>query len=127
MRLVANAIADEKGAPLGTLLQWVDRSAEVNAEKELRAIVQAAAAGDFSKRIDEVGKAGFMLEIAQGLNAVLNTSEQGQGEISRALNALAEGDTRTIDADFSGIFGEVKADSNSTIERLRGIITQIRE
>ena len=69
-----------------------------------------------------------MLEIAQGLNAVLNTSEQGQGEISRALNALAEGDlTRTIDADFSGIFGEVKADSNSTIERLRGIITQIRE
>ena len=128
MRLVANAIADEKGAPLGTLLQWVDRSAEVNAEKELRAIVQAAAAGDFSKQIDEAGKAGFMLEIAQGLNAVLNTSEHSLREISRVLNALAEGDlTRTIDADFSGIFAELKADSNSTIERLRGIITQIRE
>ncbi len=128
MRLVANAIADENGAPLGTVLQWLDRSAEVNAEKELRAVVQAAAAGDFSKRIDEAGKAGFMLEIAQGLNAVLNTSEQGLREISGVLKALAEGDlTRTIDADFKGMFAELKDNSNGTIERLRDIIRQIRE
>ena len=128
MRLVANPIADENGRPLGTVIEWLDRTQEVNAEKEVRAIVGAAAAGDLSKRVAEADKAGFMLEMAQGLNAVLSTSEHALGEISAVLKALAEGDlTCTINADFEGVFAELKANSNSTIERLRGTIVQIRE
>jgi len=128
MRLIANPIADGNGKRLGTVIEWLDRTLEVNAEKEVRAIVGAAAAGDLSKRIAEAGKAGFMLEMAQGLNAVLSTSEHALGEISAVLKALAEGDlTCTINADFEGVFAEVKTNSNSTIERLRSIITQIRE
>jgi methyl-accepting chemotaxis protein len=92
MRLVANPIADENGRPLGTVIEWLDRTQEVNAEKEVRAIVGAAASGDLSKRIAEADKAGFMLEMAQGLNAVLSTSEHALGEISGVLRALAEGD-----------------------------------
>jgi methyl-accepting chemotaxis protein len=127
MRLVANPIADENGKPLGTVIEWLDRTLEVNAEKEVRAIVGAAAAGDLSKRIAEADKAGFMLEMAQGLNAVLSTSEHALGEISAVLKGLAEGDlTCTINADFEGVFAEVKANSNSTIEQLRSTITQIR-
>jgi methyl-accepting chemotaxis protein len=128
MRLVANPIADENGRPLGTVIEWLDRTQEVNAEKEVRAIVGAAASGDLSKRIAEADKAGFMLEMAQGLNAVLSTSEHALGEISGVLRALAEGDlTGAIDADFQGMFAELKDNSNSTIERLRAIIMQIRE
>ena len=64
------------------MIEWLDRTAEVNAEKEIGAIVEAAAAGDFTKRIAEAGKAGFFLEMARGLNAILGTSEQALGEIS---------------------------------------------
>jgi methyl-accepting chemotaxis protein len=128
MRLAANPVAGESGARLGTVIEWLDRTAEVNAEREVAAVVEAAATGDFSKRIAEADKAGFMLEMAQGLNAVLSTSERALREIGDILKALAEGDlTRTIDADFKGVFAELKANSNSTIERLRSMISQIRD
>ena len=128
MRLAANPVADESGVRLGTVVEWLDRTAEVNAEREVAAVVEAAAAGDFSKRIAAADKAGFMLEMAQGLNAVLSTSEDALREIGDILKALAEGDlTRTIDTDFKGVFAELKANSNSTIEQLRSIIAQIRE
>jgi methyl-accepting chemotaxis protein len=63
--------------------------------------VGAAASGDLSKRIAEADKAGFMLEMAQGLNAVLSTNEHALAEINSVLKALAEGDlTCTITANF---------------------------
>jgi methyl-accepting chemotaxis protein len=126
-RLAANPVVDESGSRLGTVIEWLDRTGEVNAEREVAAVVASAAAGDFSKRIAEADKSGFMLEVAQGLNAVLSTSEHALHEIGNILKGLAEGDlTRTIAADFKGVFAELMADSNSTIERLRGIIAQIR-
>jgi len=128
MRIVANPIADATGARLGSVVEWLDRTAEVNAEKEIGAIVEAAAAGDFTKRIAETGKAGFFLEMARGLNAILATSEQALSEIDRILKAMAQGDlAQTIAAEFKGVFAELKGNSNGTIERLREIIAQIRE
>ena len=79
-------------------------------------------------RTAEADKSGFMLQMAQGLNAVLGTSEQALSEISRILKALAEGDlSQEITADFKGVFAELKDNSNETIAKLRGIIAQIRE
>ena len=128
MRLTASPIADETGARLGTVVEWLDRTAEVNAESEIGDVVKAAAAGDFSKRIAETDKSGFLLQMAQGLNAILATSEDALGEIARILNTLAEGDlSQTIDHDFKGVFAELRTDCNGTIQRLRTIILQIRE
>ena len=76
MNLAANPIAGESGERLGTVLEWHERTAEINAQREMAAIVEAAAAGDFTKRIAEAGKAGFFLEMARGLNAILGTSER---------------------------------------------------
>jgi methyl-accepting chemotaxis protein len=128
VRLTANPIADETGARLGTVIEWLDRTAEVNAETEIGDVVKAAAAGDFSKRIAEADKSGFLLQMAQGLNAILATSEDALREIARILNTLAEGDlSQTIDNDFKGVFAQLRTDCNGTIQRLRTIILQIRE
>ncbi len=128
VRMTINPIFDETGARLGSVIECLDRTEEANAEKEVAAIVEAAAAGDFSKRIDEAGKAGFLLETARGLNAVVATSESALFEIGRILKAMAQGDlNQTIEADFKGAFAELKDNSNETITRLRNIIAQIRE
>ncbi len=127
VRLLANPIADETGARLGAVIEWMDRTAEVTAEKEIAAIVEAAAAGNFSKRIAEADKGGFLLEMARGLNAILGTSEEALTEIARILKVLVQGDlSQKIEAQFKGVFAELAADSNSTIERLQEIILQIR-
>ena len=127
-QVVDSPIFDEKGERLGVTGRWADITEQLAAEKEVGALVEAAAAGDFSHRLAEDGKSGFMLQMAQGLNQILGTSEQALSEIGRILKALADGDlSQNIETDFRGVFAELRVNSNSTIERLRGIITQIRE
>jgi methyl-accepting chemotaxis protein len=126
--VTTSPVFGENGERLGTAGQWLDITEQLAAEKEVASIVEAAVAGDFKKRVEEAGKSGFLLQMAQGLNGVLSTSEHALGEISRILQALADGDlSQEIDAHFEGVFGELKDNSNATIERLRGIIRQIRE
>jgi methyl-accepting chemotaxis protein len=126
--ILTTPVLGEHGERLGTAAQWTDITEQLAAEKEVGAIVAAAASGDFAKRIAEAGKSGFMLQMAQGLNQVLGTSEKALGEIARIQTALAEGDlSKTISAEYEGIFADLKGNSNATIERLREIISQIRE
>ncbi len=126
--VVTSPVFGEEGERLGTAAQWTDVTEQLAAEMEVGGIVEAAAAGDFSKRIGEGDKSGFMLQMAQGVNSILATSEQALGEISRILKALSQGDlTRTIEADFKGVFADLKNDSNAAIEQLRGLIWQIRD
>ena len=116
------------GERLGTAAQWTDITEQLAAEMEVAGIVEAAVAGNFSQRVEEDGKSGFMLHMAQGLNSILATSEQALAEISHILKALSQGDlTHTIEADYKGVFAELKINSNTAIEQLRGLIWQIRE
>ncbi len=48
IRLVVHPIADEKGTPLGTVAEWHDVTAEVNAERETGVNGECPAARDFS-------------------------------------------------------------------------------
>jgi methyl-accepting chemotaxis protein len=126
--VVTSPVFGAHGERLGTAAQWTDITEQLAAEKEVGGIVEAAGRGDFSQRIGEDDKSGFMLHITQGLNAILATSEQALGEISRILKALSQGDlTHTIEADYKGVFAELKDNSNTAIEQLRGLIWQIRE
>jgi methyl-accepting chemotaxis protein len=126
--IVSTPVFDEKGERLGTAGQWTDVTEQLAAEREIAAIVAAAAAGDFKKRVSESDKSGFLQQMAQGLNAVLSVSEEALAEIARILKALAQGDlTQKIETGFKGVFAELAMSSNSTISRLQEIILQINE
>ncbi len=126
--VITSPVFSEKGEPLGTAGEWIDITGQLAAEREVARIVESAAAGDFRQRIPEADKTGFMLQMSQGLNTVLNTSECALGEIAKIIKALAEGDlSQKIEAEFHGVFAELKSDSNGAIERLRAIIQQIRD
>ena len=126
--VVTAPVFGERGERLGTAGQWTDVTEQLSAEKEVATLVEAAAAGDFSQRIDEAGKSGFMAQMAQGLNQIVGTIEQALGEINHIMKALAGGDlSQNIETEFKGVFAELKNASNATMERLAGIIAQIRE
>jgi methyl-accepting chemotaxis protein len=128
MTVVANPVINDLGERLGSVVEWADRTAEVAVEQDVAGLVDAAAAGDFSRRLDAAGKEGFFLQLANGINKLVETSERGMNDVARMLKALASGDlTQRIGADYLGLFGELKDDANATAERLQEIVTQIRE
>ncbi len=124
--LIANPIADDSGARVGSVVEWRDRTEEVKVEGEIGSIVTAAAAGDFTARIDLTGKEGFFKLLADGINELLATSSVALADVERVLDALARGDlTQTIVADYSGTFGKLKESCNGTIGRLASTIAQV--
>jgi methyl-accepting chemotaxis protein len=128
MTVIANPVIDDKGERIGSVVQWGDRTAEVAAEKEIAELVSAAAAGDFSHRLNPSGKEGFFLQLAEGINKLVETSERGMTDVARVLKALSQGDlTQRIDGDYEGLFGQLQNDTNATSERLTEIVSQIRE
>jgi methyl-accepting chemotaxis protein len=118
----------ESGEQLGTVGQWNDRTDQLAAETEVGAIVAAAANGDFSKRIAIEGKEGFFRQLGESVNHLMQTSAAGLNEVARVLGALAKGDlTEKITNQYAGTFGQLKDDSNRTVDQLTGIVSQIRE
>ncbi len=126
--LIVNAISNEQGQRIGTVVEWKDRTAEVAIEQEVARVVSGAVLGDFNQRIDEADKEGFFLQLAEGVNELMETSSTGLNEVVRVLGALSGGDlTETITNSYSGTFGRLKNDSNSTVEKLKEIVSQIHE
>jgi methyl-accepting chemotaxis protein len=128
LTVVANPVINDKGERLGSVVEWRDRTAEVAVEKEVADLVSAAAAGDFSHRLSPSGKEGFFLQLADGINKLVETSERGMTDVARVLSALSSGDlTQRIAGDYEGLFGQLQNDTNATSERLTEIVSQIRE
>ncbi len=127
-RLVANPIFTKSGERIGSVVEWLDRTEEVFVEQEISQVVSAASLGDFSARIDESSKSNFFLTLAEGLNSLLNTTENGLNDITRVLHAISQGDlTERVTADYQGSFEELKDGCNETAEKLSQMLSEIRE
>ncbi len=126
MQITATPVFGENNERLGTVVEWKNRTAEIGVENEVSNIVEAAANGDFSKHIDETGKDGFSLTLAKGINDVLKTTSTGIEDVVRVLRSIAQGDlTQKIEADYNGVFDQLKNDVNSTIEHLTNVISKV--
>ncbi|MBK1721488.1 methyl-accepting chemotaxis protein [Thiocystis violacea] len=128
LRLTASPVRDADGSYRGRVTQWLDRTSEVTTEQEIANLIQAAASGDFTQRIQTQGKDGFFLQLGDGLNRLMTIVANGLADVAGVLNAIASGDlNRTIEADYEGTFGQVKDDTNTTVARLREVVGQIIE
>jgi len=124
----ANPVINDRGERLGAVAEWRDRTAEVAVEQEVQSIVFAAAQGDFSQRLKMEGKEGFFQGLAIGLNQLLDATSSGLAAVAHVLATVARGDlTQTIEQDFAGTFGQLKDDTNTTVERLREVVGRIKE
>ncbi|MCH1930147.1 methyl-accepting chemotaxis protein [Shewanella sp. A25] len=126
-RLTASPIVSNTGERLGSVVEWLDRTVEVQIEQEISRIVNAAAAGDFSQRAETESKQGFFLMLANSLNALIETADRGLQDVARVLMAMAEGDlTARIYNDYEGTFDDLKNYSNQTAEKLSYMIKEIQ-
>ncbi|MBD8526705.1 methyl-accepting chemotaxis protein [Pseudomarimonas arenosa] len=123
----AAPVISEQGERLGVVLEWRDLTQEVEMQSEVARVIEAASQGDLGQRVSTQGKEGFFLRLAEGVNGMLRTNEQSIAEVQALLSALAQGDlTRRIETHFSGVFGAMRDDSNTTVERLTEVMRQVR-
>ncbi len=124
--LTANPIVSKENARLGTVVEWVDRTDEVAIEREIDSLIQDAGAGQLDTRILEEGKQGFFLNLAKGLNSLVEIADGVINETASMLDSMAHGDlTQRIDTDYQGSFDKLKRDANSTAEKLTEVIEKI--
>jgi len=127
MRLIVNPVIDSDGNRLGFIVEWADRTDEVAVEEEIAGIVRSAVAGELDGRVRLDNKQGFLLLLAEQINALLEASASGLGHIQHMLQALSAGDLSTrIDADLQGVYANMKDHANTTAEQLATIVRQIQ-
>jgi methyl-accepting chemotaxis protein len=124
--LNASPVFDSQTQRLGTVIEWKDRTQEIAMEEKVSTVVQGAAQGDFTLRIDDSGQRGFFGTLVGGMNQLMQTAENGLTDVARVLAALAKGDlSQRISTDYSGSFGQLKDDANTTCERLSDMIGDV--
>ncbi|HEY0504573.1 MAG TPA: methyl-accepting chemotaxis protein, partial [Lysobacter sp.] len=95
---------------------------------EIRALVDAAVAGDFSKRGDASRFEFVYHDVVQSLNQLMGTAEEGLHEVGTLLAAVADGDlNRRVEVELPGQFGRLASDANRTVDQLAQIVGQIRQ
>ncbi|WP_175463733.1 methyl-accepting chemotaxis protein [Methylomonas sp. LWB] len=126
-RLTASPSYDNEGRRSGSMIEWLERSAEVNAEREISQVVEAAVAGDF-RPISVADKQGFLKNVAEGINQITDTVNVAFQDTIEMAQALENGDlTRTINRDYQGVYDQVKQSLNNTVIKLSQTIGEVRE
>jgi len=124
--LVANPVVDEKGERLGTAVEWLDVTQQLNAEQQVERLIAGAVKGDLDVRMDVQAYTGFMRTLSEGVNQLMAAVMAPTQEVKRVLTALAEGDlTQTMSGEFQGEFAGLRDAVNSTMGKLSGMVNEI--
>ena len=126
LRAAITPVFNKEGNRLGTVVEWNNRTNEIEIEEEVASIVQAATEGDFKQKIIEQGKTGFFLRLSEGVNKVLSTTGDSIDDVVQVLRSMSEGDlTQTMDKNYEGVFAQLKEDVNTTVARLSDVISTV--
>ncbi|MEM9098578.1 MAG: methyl-accepting chemotaxis protein [Pseudomonadota bacterium] len=91
-------------------------------------VVDAAIAGDFSRRVTEDFPDEALNDLAKSVNRLLTTVNDGMDETGRVLARVADGDlTERMDGRFRGAFADLQENLNQTVGRLSETICEISE
>ncbi|MBI2277421.1 MAG: CZB domain-containing protein [Dechloromonas sp.] len=125
--LVASPVVNQGGDRLGTVVEWRDRTSEVEIESEVAEIINAAVAGDFSRRLDADKMSGFFKQISVGINELLDANSHALNDVGEMLARLSQGNlTQKIDANYRGMLGKLRDDANTTVDHLKEIVFSIK-
>ncbi|MCP5326954.1 MAG: HAMP domain-containing protein [Oceanospirillaceae bacterium] len=124
--LTANPIFSADKQRIGTVVEWLDRTQEIRAENEVNGMIKAAGRGDYTQRMKTDDKVGFVKNLAEGLNTLVETTEVAVNEVVGVLGSLAQGNlSRKIEGEYMGVFARLKNDANATVDKLTEVVNNI--
>ncbi len=128
MDIVANPVKDSGGERVGIVVEWRDRTHEVEIENEIAGIVEAVKAGDLTRRLEMAGKEGFFKKLSHGINQLSDVIESVFIDVNSTMHSIANGELNNrIETDYQGVYLECKNNINASIDKLSEIVGQINE
>ena len=116
-------VEDEKQQRLGFVVNWKDRTEELAAAEQVQRVVNAAASGNLSERLDTAHLDGELRRLGEGINHFAEAVVEPVRETIAVSKLLAEGDlTAEISGDHQGEFAELKTSVNSFVDELNTLI-----
>ncbi len=104
------------------------REAERAFHDELTKLVDAASAGDFSRRVELDGKSGLTARLGQGLNQWAGIVSAAFAQVNKVMGALASGDlTARMDGNYKGDLLQLKTDVNRMGDEVRSTVGRIAQ
>jgi methyl-accepting chemotaxis protein len=102
------------------MTQWLDRTAEVLAEKEVARLVEEAVAGKLSERVNlSILPTGFILDTGKGINNILDAVINPLNMAAGYVESFAKGNIPAKIADhYNGDFNIIKNNLNACIDAL---------
>lgn len=135
LSLNANPLPSTDGSFQGAFVDWrvitdemrIEQSNKL-AQEEVNQLIAAASKGDLQKRIDASKFDGFYKDLANGMNALMNTISEPVHKTIDVLGSLSNGNlTVSMDGDYEGAFASIKDALNTTITRLYDMVKRIVE
>ena len=124
----ANAVINDDGNSIGTVIEWEDKTSEVAVQQEVEQIVGDAMKGKLDGRIRLDNKEGHFKTLSEGINNLVEVSEQVANDMTRVMSALAAGDlSQQIDNQYEGEFARLQENTNTAIDQLQNVIHKITD
>ena len=123
----ATAITDHDGNMMGNMVEWRDITEQKDAERQIQSLIENAVQGQLDARIDAATYEGFMKNLGEGINQLMEAVVNPTREVQRVMGALSEGDlNQTMDGEFAGEFAQLRDATNSSIQNLMNMVSEIR-
>jgi methyl-accepting chemotaxis protein len=96
-------------------------------QNEVRRVVSAAVAGDFSQRIEGHYEEEDLRQLGEAVNTLVETVDRGLDETGTVLAALAQTNlSYRVNGHYEGAFKKLKMDTNAVADKLTEIVARLR-
>ncbi len=128
LQTIVSPIVDGEGKRIGAVIEWLDRTQEVAAEKEIGDLVAAVSDGKLDQRIDLAGKSGFFEVLAAGLNGLVGSVSDAVAETRGLVAGANDGDlTRSMQLEGkSGLYASIGSGVNALVSNMAGVVAQVK-
>ena len=120
-------IINADGTHIGSIGQWQDRTEQLAAEAELTSVTEAAVRGDFTARMDLDRHHGFIRQVGEMLNGLIETMSRTLTDVraSAARLSLAAGETTSTAHSLAQQSSEQAATVEQTTAALQEMSTSV--
>jgi len=124
----ATYVTGPDGEYMGNMVEWRDLTEQKDAESQIEGLISDAIQGRLDSRLHTDQYTGFMKELAEGINSLMNAIVQPIKETVTVMQGLSEGElTVEMSSDYEGDFKELSDAVNSSITNLKNMVVEIIE